>query len=228
MSIEGVIFDIGGVLARDVWEHLLLEPHIGICAQYALDRNQVEKAGELLWQSFAHTPETKGSSWQTLEQLYWSRFIDYFHEHLPSGLTAADLIKLTDDFISPVEGMALLLERLQSDGIVLAICSNNNEFWFRRQMDKLQLHRFFSPNKVILSCRVGFSKSSPRYEMFHAAADALNIPKAKCVFVDDRLDNVERSRQCGMHGILFRNADQLRVSLREVGLLSHRFHSPQD
>jgi HAD superfamily hydrolase (TIGR01509 family) len=204
-----VIFDIGGVLAHDVWEHLLLD-NDGIRSKYPnLGENELERIGKLLWEAFAYLPETQRSNWQALERRYWRQFIKYFGRQLPPNVSPEEFIQMTDKFIKPVEGMIPLLDRLQSKGIDLAICSNNNEFWFRRQMDKLGLHRFFSPSKIILSCRIGVSKSSPRFEMFHAAADALRVIKAKCVFVDDRDENVKRARQCGMIGILFTNAQQL-------------------
>jgi len=218
LLFAGAIFDMGGVLAHDVWEHLLLDPERGICTQFSLDRDQVERVGELLWQRFAYLPETGGTNWQVLEQLYWQRFIDCFPQQLSSVTSPSDFINLTEDFISPVEGMIPILERLQSHGIDLAMCSNNNEFWFRRQMNKLGLHGFFSPSKVVLSCRIGVSKSSPGFEMYQAAANALAIPKTQCLFVDDREGNIERARVVGMHGILFTSAQALAISLSEVGL----------
>lgn len=210
---KAVIFDIGGVLAHDVWQHLLLD-NDGVRSKYPdLDENELERVGKLLWEAFAYLPETQRSNWQALERQYWGQFIRYFDGHLPQNVSTEEFIQMTDDFIRPVEGMIPLLERLQLKGIDLAICSNNNEFWFRRQMDKLGLHRFFSPSKIILSCRIGVSKSSPRFEMFHAATDALRVVKAQCVFVDDKDHNVKRAQQCGMIGILFTNAPQLERSL---------------
>jgi hypothetical protein len=50
--VKAVIFDMGGVLARDVWEHLLPE---GIAPKYSLDdKNLVWKVGALLWEAFAY------------------------------------------------------------------------------------------------------------------------------------------------------------------------------
>ena len=214
--ITAAIFDIGGVLAHDVWEHMLLDKPDGIASRYGLDRcgpdgNLVERVGALLWEAFAYRPATQHNDWQALEIQYWRQFIGFiWGRQPPSDVSVDNFIQMTDDFINLVDaGMICLLERLQSRGIDLAICSNNNEFWFRRQMDKLSLHRFFSPSKVILSCRIGVSKSSPRFEMFHAVVDALRVAKSQCVFVDDRKDNVDRAKQFGIAAVRFIDVQQL-------------------
>jgi putative hydrolase of the HAD superfamily len=146
-------------------------------------------------------------------------FIQYFGHQLSPRLSVDDFIQMSDRFIRPVEGMTSLLARLQAKGIELAICSNNSEFWYRRQMEKVGLNRFFSPSKVILSCRVGVSKSSPGFELFHAVTDALSVASADCIFVDDRDSNVSRARECGMVGICFTGAENLETSLKQNGAL---------
>lgn len=213
--VKALVFDVGGVLAHDVWEHLLLDEPNGVAAKYTLDKAEVERVGKLLWEVFAYRPEVKQKNWQALERQYWRGFIKYFGDQLPSTVSPEDFIQMTADFIKPVdtETMPKLLEEIQSRGIDLAICSNNTEFWIRRQMDKLSLHKFFSPSKIILSCRVGVSKSSPRYEMFHAVTEALGVLKSQCVFVDDKKRNVNRAQECGMIGTHFTNSQNLEKSL---------------
>lgn len=214
---EAVIFDIGGVLAKDVWERILpaRDNEGGIATTYDLDKEQVHKVGELLWEAFAYRPEARHNSWRDLERKYWDLFIKFFWGTLaPEGASIDMFIEMTKDFINPVDAnMPSFLEDLRSRGIKLGICSNNNEFWFRRQMSQLNLHNYFSPPKIILSCRIGVSKSSDRFEMFHAAVEAMGLPHSKCAFVDDRLDNVERAKECGMVGIHFRGISELRESL---------------
>lgn len=213
--IKAIIFDMGGVLAHDVWEHLLLDEPDGIAAVYSLDRGLVEKVGYLLWEAFAYMPEISHNTWPVLEERYWNMFLDFF-DYLRPAVSSGDLIGRTDHFIRPVENGAMipLLERLQAEGKALALCSNNNEFWFHYQMDRLNLHRFFSPDKTILSCRIGVSKSSPRFEMFHAAVKALGVTADQCAFVDNRENNVKRARQCGMVGIHFTRVQQLAEALQ--------------
>jgi len=215
--IEGVIFDVGGVLAYDIWEHLLpcRNKTGGIRDRFGLNKDEVHKIGKLLWGVFAHTPETPRANWRDLEKQYWRLFIDYFWPKDPPADASIDnFIQLTDKFIKLVSfEMPSLLGDLVARGIGLGVCSNNNEFWFRRQFSQLDLSPYFSPSKIVLSCRVGASKSSKVYEMFHATIDAMNIHPSRCIFIDDRPKNIERAIKVGLKGIHFETFTKLQSDL---------------
>jgi HAD superfamily hydrolase (TIGR01509 family) len=214
--INAVIFDLGGVLVNDVWEHLLLDKPNGIACRYGIEENMARKIGESLWEQFAYTPETPQNGWQNLERKYWEQCIELIWGKKPPAEVAVEkLIAMTNDFIQPVPGMIPILERLQAKGIELAICSNNNEFWLKYQMDKCDLHRFFNPNKMVLSCRVGYPKSSCDFQMFRALENVLNTPKDLCVFIDDRKGNIVQAEKYGYQGILFVDAMEFDAVLRK-------------
>lgn len=199
--IRAVVFDMGGVLAYDVWEHLLPS----IASTYGLLKNEVMQVGKELWKVYECPSVALESTCRNLEQHYWESFIERFRGQLSSSITTDDLKNMTDPFIRDVnnEAMIPLLERLQSKVVHLAICSNNNEFWFKRQMEKLGLDKFFKPSNLCLSYEVGFPKSSPGFEMFTAITKALGIDNEYCLFIDDRKENIEQALKYGMAGILF-------------------------
>lgn len=215
--IEGVIFDVGGVLADDIWEHLLpcRDKVGGIRDKFGLNKEEVHKIGKLLWGVFAHTPEVPRATWRDLERRYWKLFINFFWpREPPAGASIDEFIQMTGRYIKMVDPeMPNLLGTLLTRGISLGVCSNNNEFWFRRQFSQLNLYQYFSPSKVILSCRVGASKSSKGYEMFHAAVDAMNVHKSRCCFIDDRPENIDRATTFGLKGIRFENFPKFRHDL---------------
>lgn len=198
MTIKAIIFDVGGVLAYDVWEHLFIELD-GIVALYKLNNDMVHKIGAKLWNEFAYQNTDIDNGWQKLEINYWQRFVEESHLELPID----KFIQLTDKFIKPIVGMPKLLERLKAKKIDLAICSNNTEFWFERQRRILGLDNYFETEKIILSSRVGVSKSSANSEMFQAVVAALNTEKQNCVFIDDRDENISKALEYGITGILF-------------------------
>ena len=43
--IDAVVFDLGDVLARDVWEHMFLDPDRGLAVRFGLDAHRMRKAG---------------------------------------------------------------------------------------------------------------------------------------------------------------------------------------
>src|SRR5688572_13969840 len=79
-----VVFDIGGVLAYDVWEYLLLGDE-GIALTYNLPNQEVERLGNLLWEEFAHLTVTDNNL-QSLEEQYWAKFLQHFKNKLPSSI----------------------------------------------------------------------------------------------------------------------------------------------
>lgn len=217
---KAVVLDIGGVLAYDVWEHLFFEDK-GIAATYHLDRGQLEKVGKALWKIFAYRPVTNPGDCRKFEEEYWELFIKAFN--IKESVVA--FIDRTRDFIKPVEGMDSLLGKLKGQGVDLLICSDNNEFWFKLQMDNLGLRKFFPDNrKVILSCRVGVSKSDECGKMFQSVLKAAQCKPKDCIFVDDRKENVERALKYDMTGILFPHeakcgAQYLEARLKKMGYI---------
>ena len=226
--IEAAIFDIGGVLAYDVWEHLLLNDmnheNPGIGALYGLPMDRVKQIGNELWAQYDRRKPTVEFTWEHYEQDYWKRFIDAFKSDLPPNTTVDTFIDMTDNFIRDVnqQHMIPILERLQSQNVTLAICSNNTEFWFTRQARKLNLKQFFAEDKTFLSCRVGYTKKDR--EMFEAVVKGLDADGSKCIFVDDRVSNIQRAYEWfNMTGVLFpaENAwgvDYLDALLNQMGI----------
>lgn len=195
---RAVVFDVGGVLAPDVWEHMLADPN-GIISRYRVDEKLARGVGKKLWDDFACRSAQSGSGWMGLETKYWQEFMNQ------TNFTASvdELIDLTNKFIRPIPGMGVLLDRLRSSGAILAICSDNTEFWFRRQVSRLGLDEFFTPDRRILSYKVGVQKSSPNHEMFLTTLQALHVDRNACIFVDDRVANIERAVEFGVRSILF-------------------------
>jgi len=209
--IRAVILDVGGVLAHDIWEPMFDD----LAARHGLDPGKLRKAGRLLWETFAYVPETPANTWRDMERRYWELFL--LISRLP--VAVASLIRLTDRYVIPVEGMRPILEKLRARGTPLVICSNNNEIWWPRQAKKLQLKRFFEEERLVLSSRVGAPKASPRLEMFRAAVAAAGVPAASCFFVDDRRENIARARSFGIDAMLFRGPEHFAAELRKRKLL---------
>ena len=199
MAISAIVFDIGGVLAHDVWEPLVFGEENSIATICNLDSRKTREVGQILWDEFAHKSVNEENGWQELELSYWDKFVN----ELKLQLSIASLLALTEKYIKPVPGMLELVKQLHSKGLKLAICSNNTEFWYERQNKKLGLEYFFPKNNVILSSRVGVSKESPNFEMFKATVGALEADKLSCLFIDDRRENIDISTSFGIPGILF-------------------------
>ena len=211
MPTQAVVFDVGGVLAHNMWEPMFDD----LAAAHAIDAAELRAVGSLLWETFAYVPETPANTWRDMERRYWELFL----RMCKVPLTVEALIALTDRYVVPMPGMRAIVERLHERGTRLVICSNNNEIWWPRQAQALELDRFFAPQAIILSSRIGAPKESPRLEMFRAAVAAAEVPAGRCFFTDDRQPIVERARAFGLDAMLFRGPEPLAAELRRRELL---------
>ena len=206
-----VIFDVGGVLAHNMWEPMFDD----LAVRYRLKKRRLQEVGRLLWETFAYVPETPANTWRDMERRYWQLFL--LIARIPT--TVEKLIALTDRYVVPVEGMRPILDALQARGTRLVVCSNNNEIWWPRQAKALRLEKYFPEKRLVLSSRIGAPKNSPRLEMFRAAVAAAGVPAASCFFVDDRRENVVRARRYGIDALLFRGPERFAAELRKRKLL---------
>ena len=117
MPIEAVVFDIGGVLAYDVWEYAFLDKEKGLAVRFGIDPATAEAVGQELWQNYACTTVTDELGRQALELDYWQQLI----RKLGLPADARQLIAYSDQFVRPVEHMVDLVTELHEAGLGLAI-----------------------------------------------------------------------------------------------------------
>lgn len=218
--IRAVVFDIGGVLAFDIWEHAFLDTERGLAAVLNLPRDEVKQVGLKMWEDFAYRSALSDEEIYTLEHEYWQHFIGHFQLKKPIDFFLAR----AEEFIRPVENMLPLVQKLKKNKIELAICSNNTEFFHKRLSEKLKLMDTFDPEKEVLSSRIGFSKTSPNFEIFRQVEQVVSAERRETLLVDDRVINVERAIEFGMNAILFpvaseKGADYLERLFTQMGVL---------
>jgi putative hydrolase of the HAD superfamily len=95
----------------------------------------------------------------------------------------------------PVPGMYDTIRTLRAAGFGTALLSNS---WGCEEYPRADFPGLF--DTVVLSGEVGMRK--PEEEIFLHAAQALGLPPAGCVFLDDMPANVAAARACGMTGVL--------------------------
>ena len=103
---------------------------------------------------------------------------------------------------------------LRARGLKTAILSNMSRSvgnYLRRTFQWLALfdHLCFSSD-----LRIG----KPDPAIYHACLEALRVPAAQALFIDDREVNITAAHAVGMLGIVFRSAEQLQTDLEPYGL----------
>ncbi len=71
--------------------------------------------------------------------------------------------------------------------------------------------------QIYFSCDFGLAK--PDFELYRRTAARCDTRVEDCLFIDDKLINVEGARQAGMQGIHFTDEAEFRVSLARYGIV---------
>ncbi len=112
------------------------------------------------------------------------------------------------------ESIEILLRLAQSKRYLLA-CLNNESLELNLfRIERFGLRELFSV--FLSSCFLGLRK--PGEAIYRKALQVTQRAPAESVFIDDREENVEGARRCGMSAIHYRDANQLRRELGAMGI----------
>ncbi|KAL9268693.1 Flavin mononucleotide hydrolase 1, chloroplatic-like protein [Drosera capensis] len=117
-----------------------------------------------------------------------------------------------------IDGVEGLLKALKQSNYEMHAFTNY-PVWYQLIEDKLKLSAYLS--WTFCSCLSGKRKPDPDFyvEVLHH----LDVEPASCIFIDDRLENVEAARNAGIAGIHFTKAKSLRENLCQLGVDSSTF-----
>jgi glucose-1-phosphatase len=141
-----------------------------------------------------------------------------YHQRLMEELGAAigyeEFCELYGDIFTEAPEMVDLLGRLRQR-YPLLLLSDTNEIHFGFVRPRLASLRLF--DHLVLSYEVGAMK--PDVRMYDEVVRRAGVPAQACLFMDDRLANVEAARRAGMSAFLFQSVDQCRLRLEEFGVV---------
>ncbi|OIT03345.1 hypothetical protein A4A49_36654 [Nicotiana attenuata] len=114
---------------------------------------------------------------------------------------------------SYIEGVEGLLNSLKENGYEIHAFTNY-PIWYQMIEDKLKLSNYLSWT----FCSCIFGKRKPDPDFYLEVVKHLNVEASSCIFVDDRMRNVEAAVEVGLNGLQFKNADLLRKDLSLLGV----------
>ena len=116
-----------------------------------------------------------------------------------------------------VDGMEGLLTELKAADCEMHALSNY-PVWYALIDESLRLSRFL--HWTFVSCLTGVRKPDP--QAYLGAAAALQLEPKACLFIDDRVENVEAATAVGMDAILKVDSTQVRNELAQREVLARR------
>lgn len=200
-TIDTVIFDVGNVLYR--WDLA------------CLFKKLIDDPQELEW-FLAHvvTPEWhfEHDAGKPLADMLAERSAQ-FPNHAP--LIKAYTERFNETIPGPVPGSLEIVRELAANDVPLfGITNFGHEFWqtFRPTAPIFDLFQ-----DIVVSGTEKMVKPDPK--IYHLAIARFDVAPQQALFVDDRQDNVDSARACGLNAHLFQDAGRLRDELARAGLL---------
>jgi HAD superfamily hydrolase (TIGR01509 family) len=198
-AYDALIFDLGGVIV----------PHDNdVLAARLVSRCTAPDAARRL-NAVAHAA-SYGNGERTIAQLHgalvaelgydgdWPRFVEDWSCHLS---------------LDP--SMLALIERLAQRYRVMLFSNTNQEHWDHVvRLSDGRLGRL----EAYLSHEIGDLK--PALSSFALVAAKAGVEPGRCLFIDDRLDNVEAARRAGFHAEVFTSQAALEDLLRAAGMVT--------
>lgn len=200
--ILGVVWDLGNVLID--WQPL----HAIAAAVGEEEARRFLAADDFDFLAWNHVMDAGQQEWADAEaevartHPHWAAHAAAYRAHFARSL------------VGEVPGARALVEALRAAGVPQWGLTNWSAELYPhapRLFDVLALLE-----DVVVSGRERVAKPDP--EVFTRTVARTGLPAAALVFVDDRADNVAAAQRCGLHGLVFTDADRLRTDLRTLGL----------
>jgi putative hydrolase of the HAD superfamily len=212
---HALVLDFGGVISRTLFEtHELSERALGLAPGTLTWRGPFDPAGDALWREMQADRISERDYWMARTREVgrlvgedWDRMETFVQRARGADVEAV---------IRP-EAVAAI-EAARAAGCRLAILSNELDLFYGADFrHRLPLLRRFGV--VVDATYTRILKPDPR--AYALVTEALGLPAADCVFVDDQLRNVEGGRRAGMQVVHFdvaRPADSYAQALKLLGL----------
>ena len=144
-------------------------------------------------------------------------YLEAVKKELPERLHTAveNLVANWTSHMPPVEGMEAVVAEIKASGKGIYLLSNFNK--------RLRNELYLAPSLLmfdglVLSGEIGMVK--PNVEIYEYLLNKYGLDASECLFVDDRLDNIEAGEKCGIAGYLFDgDAEKFRAYLKENNII---------
>ena len=200
-DIKAVAFDAGGVVILnrdgDALPHIaqLLDVPLDEFRRAYFERNYLSNVENMKWEDMVIEVVRVFNKDKDMEE----RVRRLIHEREAARTVNVDLLKLFPD-----------LRRL---GLKVAIFSNATS-GLRRELEKLNIAPLV--DEIVISGEIGYQK--PSKEAFDILFKKLDLLPRQVVFIDDTPRSLETAGEIGYIPILFKNNEQLRVDLKNIGI----------
>jgi putative hydrolase of the HAD superfamily len=201
-EVTSLFWDVGGVLLSNGWDE---RSRTAAVRRFALDAQDFEERHDAVFAAW--------EMGQIMLEAYLDRTI--FYRARPFSREEFTDFMFSQSTEKP-ETRALLDELTAERRYFMATLNNEAAELNAYRIRTFHLTRNFTA--FFSSCYLGARK--PAEEIYRRTLEITQRAPEECIFIDDRLENLEAPRRLGMRTIQFLNAAQLRAELagRNVGV----------
>ena len=201
MKIKTIIFDLGGVLIDWNPEYVYLKEFNGdrIKMKWFFDNictpnwNEQQDEGKLMKKATQERvklfPEYK-----RLIEMFYGRWEEMLKEE--------------------ISGTVKILENLKRNNYRLIALTNWSAETFPIAIKKYKFLKLFEG--IVVSGEIKMLK--PFKEIYDFTLKKYNLDPKECVFIDDRLENIQGAVRCGINGIQFESHEKLINELKKINI----------
>ena len=194
-----LFFDLGGVILTNGWDRTCRRQVVG---HFDLDWDEFADRHDFL----AHDFETGRIDMTTyLERTVFYRARNFTSTEFTDAMKAASAV---------LPGALELLARLADTDIHLATLNNESRELNDYRIRTFGLNDYFSV--FLSSCYLGVKK--PEREIYRMALEVTQSEPADCLFIDDRMLNIECAADVGLPGLHVTDVAQLEEDLVRLGI----------
>lgn len=194
-NIKAIFFDVGGVCLTNGWDEVSREKAAGV---FSVNFGETEKRHDKLFEDLE-----RGDL--TLED-----YIDDVYFTDERSFSREDVIRFMKDQSKRIDSTFEVLEILKKSGKYRLSTINNESFVLNMfRIEKFGLTRYF--DSFFSSSFLHMRK--PEGRMFRAVLHITALNPSECLYIDDRLENIEAGRNEGFHTIHLPDASELKDKL---------------
>ncbi len=202
MPFDVILFDIGGVLLTNGWDH---HERSVVAEQFHLNVTEFESHHA---KAFEAWERGELSVDEYLDAVVFYEPRSFSREQFFTAICAQSK-ELPDGAI------CILKELAASDKCLIGSLNNEARETHEFRVENFGLRQFLK--FTFTSCYMGIRKPDPR--IYSRALGILGMKPERVVFIDDRLENVAAAAAVGIRALRFTGADALRRELQSLEAL---------
>jgi len=198
---DAILFDVGGVLLTNGWDH---NERAAAVEHFQLDAKDLEARHLEVF-----------PAWER-DEIGVDAYLEQAVFYKARGFSRDEFFHfiLNQSKLLPDSALSILSEVAASHKYMVGALNNEARATNDYRFSKFGLRDYF--DVALSSCYVGMRKPEP--DIYRRALDILGRPPQRVLFIDDRQQNTDAAAAAGMQTICYQGSEALRREFENLGI----------